>query len=321
MKLNLINLIYIMIIFCLYGCSISNQEQEKDKKDEIQFPEYIKNNYAEFTESFNSSASVFFRYGSTGIDSDFKWKMGIDSPSEPGTNILSFKIDPEDEAGAGKGPEIISNDLTFYGTYSARLKVPDPRKIQPNVGAVVGYFTYRSDIEYGLSEIDIEWLIADPEIIYVGTWTGPRGNLERIGRTINLAEGVIYDTSYRKQDGSNRRNLEGQQNLPISIDKIDNYDASSQFYTYGFDWRPDGVKWWIIHPVTSDTIVLWDYKGSEIGIPRSSTYYRMNFWHTNNWPVDTNPNSIEKPVYPFELEVDWMSYKPMDQTLYSKTLK
>jgi hypothetical protein len=68
----------------------------------------------------------------------------------------------------------------------------------------------------------------------------------------------------------------------------------------------------MIHPITSDTVVLWNYQGSEIGIPNTHTHYRMNFWHTNNWPVHTNPSSIEKPIYPFELEVDWMLYKPME---------
>ncbi|MEJ7682307.1 MAG: hypothetical protein WKG06_31545 [Segetibacter sp.] len=55
---------------------------------------------------------------------------------------MSFKIDPQDSAGAGRGPEIISNKYTHFGTYSARLKVPRVRDIQPNAGAVVGYFTY-----------------------------------------------------------------------------------------------------------------------------------------------------------------------------------
>src|SRR5678809_979955 len=80
-----------------------------------------------------------------------------------------------DSAGAGRGPEIISNNFTYYGTYSARLKVPDVRNIQPNTGVVVGYFTYFMDSVYGLSEIDFEWLVADPSIIYIGTWTGNRG--------------------------------------------------------------------------------------------------------------------------------------------------
>jgi hypothetical protein len=101
--------------------------------------------------------------------------------------ILSFKIDPEDPAGAGCGPEIISNNFTHFGTYATRLKIPDVRNIQPDAGAVIGYFTYHVDDSIGLSEIDFEWLIADPEIIYIGTWTGQRGDLRRIGRTINMA--------------------------------------------------------------------------------------------------------------------------------------
>ncbi len=36
----------------------------------------------------------------------------------------------------------------------------------------------------------------------------------------------------------------------------------------------------------------------------------LNFWHTNNWAADTNPNSLEKPKYPYELEIGWMSYTP-----------
>src|SRR5690606_6653375 len=100
---------------------------------------------------------------------EFTRAFGVDSPSEPGTKIMSFKIDPDGPVGAGRGPEIISNEFTHYGTYSARLKVPDPRVDQPNVGAVVGYFTYHMDDDPGLSEIDFEWLIADPTVIYVGT--------------------------------------------------------------------------------------------------------------------------------------------------------
>lgn len=75
--------------------------------------------------------------------------MGVSSSSETDTKVLSFKIDPEDAAGAGKGPEIILKKFTSYGTYAARLKIPDPKNIQPNVGAVVGYFTYRVDSIYG----------------------------------------------------------------------------------------------------------------------------------------------------------------------------
>jgi beta-glucanase (GH16 family) len=101
----------------------------------------------------------------------------------------------------------------------------------------------------------------------------------------------------------------GLQNQPEKIKAIDGYDASSQFHTYGFDWHPDHLRWWMLHPVTSDTVVLWDYRGSPRGIPQNESKYRLNLWHTKDWSVVTNPNALEKPLKPYELEVDWMTYK------------
>lgn len=262
-----------------------------------------------FRENFSERKSEFFRYGSTGRKTGFKWKSGKTSSAAEDSKILSFKLNPKEESGPGKGPEIISKKFTHFGTYSTRLKVPDPREVQPNLGAVVGYFTYHNDSELGLSEIDFEWLPADPEVIYMGTWTGESGKLRRVGRTVNLAKGIIYTTEEREDHLKKRIELSGDENLPEKLEAIAGFDASSQFHTYGFDWYPDRIRWWMIHPTTADTVVLWDYQG-ERGIPQHPSHYRMNFWHTDNWSVETNPNSLEKPIERFELEVDWMEYKP-----------
>jgi beta-glucanase (GH16 family) len=267
--------------------------------------------YKPFFEDFSDSVSKFFHYGSTGNKAAFKCTLGVNSGSERKTKVISFKIDPNDSAGAGRGPEILSNNFTHFGTYSARLKVPDVRNIQPNTGAVVGYFTYFMDSVFGLSEIDFEWLVADPTIIYIGTWTGFDGKLQRIGRTINLAKGVIYNTVYKENHTGQSSPLTGIQNQPEMIPAIEGYDASSKFYTYGFDWYHNRLRWWMIHPKNGKKIILWDYQGSLLGIPQHRTQYRMNFWHTNNWAVETNTNAIERPLHPYELEVDWMSYDPM----------
>ena len=266
-----------------------------------------------FTETFNDSIIHAFRWGSTGTKAAFKGKSGIASSAAPGTQILSMKIDPEDRPGAGRGPEIISKEFTFYGTYTARLKVPHVANVQPNAGAVVGYFTYHMDSLLGLSEIDMEWLIADPTILYIGTWTGPRGQLKRIGRTINLAKGIIYNTVYKEGHKGKPIPLTDSQNQPEKIPAIENYNASLGFYTYGLDWYPDRIRWWIIHPHSGEKIILWDYQGSQRGIPQNKTRYRMNFWHTNEWAVETNPASIEKPLHQYELEVDWMKYEPFEK--------
>lgn len=286
----------LLILFAFSSVLLSSDSRKKEFHDT-------------FKEDFSSRKSEFFRYGSTGKKAGFKSKSGIKSSEKDESKILSFKLNPKDEAGPGKGPEIISRKFTHFGTYSTRLKVPDSRAVQPNVGAVVGYFTYHDDSEKGLSEIDFEWLIADPEVIYLGTWTGESGKLKRIGRTINLAKGIIYTTEYREDHIGKSEQLSGRQNYPEKIEAIEGFDASAQFHTYGFDWHPDRIRWWILLPTTADTVVLWDYRG-ERGIPQHPSKYRMNFWHTDNWSVETNPNSLEKPSERFELEVDWMGYKP-----------
>jgi hypothetical protein len=265
-----------------------------------------------FTEDFNDSALHDFRYGSTGRKDPFKYEVGARSAAEPGTKVLLFRIDPDDSAGAGRGPEIISNDYTHFGSYSARIRIPDVKTLQPNVGAVVGYFTYHMDSIQGLSEIDMEWLIADPHILYIGTWTGPKGGLQRIGRTIDLAKGVIYNTISKVNYDGVPTDLTGLQNQPETIQAIPGYDATARFYTYGFDWYPNRLCWWLIDPLTGKRLILWDYQGSQLGIPQNPTQYRVNFWHTNNWHVETNPRSIDKPLHPYELEVDWMKYQPLE---------
>lgn len=262
-----------------------------------------------FHEDFSSSKSENFNYHTTGTPDAFKHSMGIQSPTEAETNILSFKLNPSEIAGPGRGPEIISKHFTHFGSYSTRIKVPAVVDKQPNIGAVVGYFTYHENPEKGLSEIDFEWLLADPRIIYVGTWTGELDNLQRVGRIINLAEGKIIETISKLDNDIDPTPLTGLQNIPESIVAIPDYDASSKFYTYGFDWKSDRIRWWMIHPETADTVVLWDYQGSQLGIPQHESKYRMNLWHTKNWTVVGNPKAIEKPEYPFELEIDWMEYK------------
>ena len=252
-----------------------------------------------------------------------RYFCGVPSLSENNDGVMLMRIQPSDPAGAGRGPEIASNKSTHFGTYSARIRVPDVKKVQPNVGTVVGYFTYRYTRGFGLSEIDFEWLIADPTLIYIGTWTSDPNsvnNLQRVGRTINLAKGQILYTNYRSyHDGNRNHNFNNDDDAALSprtIPAIEGYDASKRFYVYGFDWYPDRLTWWIEHPETREKIILWDYQGTTpnfSGIPQPPTTYLLNFWHTNDWAVDTNPRSKEAPKYPYFLEIDWMKYEPYDE--------
>ena len=272
----------------------------------------------EFTENFDSSRPENLNTSGSSL----RYYCGVESLCEKGTGVMLMRISPSDPAGAGRGPEITSRKNTHFGTYSARIRVPDVKKAQPNVGVVVGYFTYRFTRGYGLSEIDYEWLIADPTLIYIGTWTSdPQNvnNLQRVGRTINLAKGQILYTNYRSyHDGNRNHNFDSSDDASLSprtIPAIEGYNASKQFYVYGWDWYPDRLTWWIEHPQTKEKIILWDYRGSTpnfSGIPQPPTTYMLNYWHTKDWAVDTNSRSTEAPKYPYFLEVDWMKYEPYD---------
>ena len=271
-----------------------------------------------FTENFDAARPQFFSSSGSAL----RYYCGVPSLSEKGTDVMLMRINPADPAGAGRGPEISTSKSTHFGTYSARIRVPDVKKVQPNVGVVVGYFTYRFTRGFGLSEIDFEWLIADPRLIYIGTWTSDPNNvnnLQRVGRTINLATGKILYTNYRSyHDGNRNHNFDSSDDAaltPRTIPAIEDYNAAKQFYVYGFDWYPDRLTWWIEHPDTKERIILWDYRGTTpnfSGIPQPPTTYLLNFWHTKDWAVDTNSRSTEAPKYPYFLEIDWMKYEPYD---------
>ena len=57
--------------------------------------------------------------------------------------------------------------------------------------------------------------------------SGQRGKLKRIGRTINLAKGIIYQTGYKEGHGGQSMPFTGLQNQPETIAAIPGYDASA----------------------------------------------------------------------------------------------
>ena len=296
-----------------------------------------------FREDFTTPDSEIFHHNTGGKRADFTWAMGVESAYEPGTKVLRLKLDPHDEASPWQGPNMSTpvNLPCHFGRYSARLKVPQVRDSQPNVGAVASFFTYLND-QYqdilpkdinrnGLndnSEIDFEWLIADPRIIFLTAHTDAHyeegenhGKTLKIVRIINLATGHIYRTNYAERLGCDGIELVGDEAYPKTVEPISGYDASERFYTYGFDWHPDSIRWWIIHPESGEEFTLWHYQGDRRRITQKPAKLMINLWHTNDWPVMTNPNSREQPKHRFDMEVDLVSYEPLNSLGSDKMLK
>lgn len=281
-----------------------------------------------FMEDFASESPRYFRHGTGGNRAEFTWKSGVQASTAPDARVLRLSVDPEDRAGAWQGPNAVAvgQQLFGYGHYAVSLKLPNVSELQPDVGIVAGFFTYLNDTQQtgqrkdwnqnGLpdnSEIDIEWLVADPEILYLTAYTDhdpQSGATRKVSRIVNLAQGSILSTEYAETLGGPGTALSGLENQPETLQAIPGFDASERFHTYGFDWEPDRICWWILHPDTGVKVVLWDYRGPVARIPQRPAAYMINFWHTDNWPVVTNANSIERPKHAFALEVDWALHVP-----------
>lgn len=274
---------------------------------------------AQFKEDFSEKSSGFLKFAPKSNGDDFRYYSGHPSLSENNTKIMMMRVDPTDGEGWGKGPQVTTKDYTFYGSYSSRMRVPNTKKAQKNLGGVVGLYTYDTDEEFGQTEIDIELRISDPTIIYLSAWTGKGAELNRISRTINLATGTIIDCSYGTGT-TEKGKLTDAQNMPATISAISDFDASKKFHTYGFDWKPDRITWWIIPGGKTEKVILWDYEGKELfpesnapaGIPVIPAYCTSSFWHSTTRLADKLTNAKEAPKYPFELEIDWMTYEPFE---------
>ena len=284
-----------------------------------------------FTENFEEEVPEYFSFNYRTSREDFRYYSGVPSYTERNTDILMLRIDPADPAGSERGSVVLSDLHTFYGTYSARIRVPDIRRAQPNAAAIVGFSVQDEDPSFGRSEIAFQWRIANPEILYMRTVTGVSPEQNTLTKIIDLAGGIVCDASYCSEtvqkNGtsviSSEGGLSGAQNGPGTFAPIEGFDASARFYVYGFDWYPDRITWWIRTSDSDEKTVLWDYEGaslfpgrpSETGIPVIPSRCRLDFWHSKISPVEGNPASVEAPLYPYELEVDMASYEPYEDLI------
>jgi beta-glucanase (GH16 family) len=215
------------------------------------------------------------------------------------------------------GAEVGTNDRWSYGTFASRLRTADCSG-QSNAGVVTGLFTYFNDetdkTGDGLadnSEIDFEWLCAEPQTIYLTMWTDYRdsdGAQKRVGRAINLATGTILYTCYYTAFGDCTETLKGAEATPSTIPALAGYDSSKAYYEYGFEWKADSVVWWMVHPTSGQKIILWDYRGPRSRITQLPAAFLTNVWHTTDWPPESKPNAVQAPTRAVTVNVDWTSY-------------
>lgn len=268
-----------------------------------------------FSENWDGPSSAHF---SVRTPAGARVLFNIAQPSNGDGRVLQLELPANPISGPGGGPEIQTRSRCLYGHFSTRLKTADSAS-QPKAGVVTGYFTYFNDgKDYnnnGLpdnSEIDFEWLAAQPEVVYMTLWTDYRDRdaaQRRVGRAVNLRTGQILYTCYFEGFGQCQP-LSGAEAEPTAIAGMPGYNSAAGLYDYGFDWAPTGVTWWMTDPGTGRRLVLWDYRGPAARIPSVPAYFMTNVWYTSGWYPDGMPEAIERPVNPMSIFVDWTRYRP-----------
>lgn len=193
------------------GGNKQEQEQEEEKPD----PKPEKPSYKDvtlhdaFAESFSEKTSSIFECTyKEGLD--LRYYPAFPSWNERNTTLMMMRVDPSDPTGLSQAPKIITKEHTFYGSYSIRMRLPNIKAVQPNIGLNAVFTLNELDEVNGYSTIEMMWKMANPNIIYMSS-----------------------------ASNTNRSN-------DTTTDPVSNFKPSGAYYTYGFDWHADKVVWWIL---------------------------------------------------------------------------
>jgi Glycosyl hydrolases family 16 len=267
-----------------------------------------------FTENWTGGSSPYFTFLPNGgsITSNV-----ADSAASDG-RIVQLTIPANPAAGTSGGPNLQSGQTYGFGTYEARFKTSDCSS-QPNTGMVSGFFTFFNNGTdqngNGIadnSEIDFEWLCAEPNVMWLTQWTDYQDSplaMKRIFRELDLASGTVRQTCYSEGFGACTQNLTGSatEGSPTSITPIPGYNSATAYYTYGFTWLSNRLTWYVLN-ASGQKITLWDYQGPASRITQREAYFMFNTWYTNSWPPTTNAAAIQAPNSPRSMKIDWAKY-------------
>jgi beta-glucanase (GH16 family) len=88
---------------------------------------------------------------------------------------------------------------------------------------------------------------------------------------------------------------------------VSSFNAASRFYIYGIDWASDKVSWWVKTEKSATKTIIME---TTEDVPQEPLRLYFRFYHSKLCPIQGNTSSVQAPLYPFELEVDWIEYTP-----------
>jgi hypothetical protein len=212
--------------------------------------------------------------------------------------------------GPGLATQVSRFYASSYGAYEARLKTANASSKDGVVSAFFTYFNDGSDQDGdGMadnSEIDFEFLSAEPGVIYMTVWTdyevlNGEEFFYHTSRRIELTSGRVWQT----EPGT-----EGQYGPLIELDPLPvafpDYKHSAAFVHYGFDWSETNVTFWLDFEDGSGPVELWSFDGEpNVSIPTRPAKGMFNVWHNQNDWVTGKP--ARPPGSSVSYRVDWTS--------------
>ncbi len=247
------------------------EEEEEKKNKEVTL-------MSTFTEDFSSRDSEYFTFAYHQTGDDFRYYPGFPSMTENGKDILMLRLDPSDKEGEENGSVLSSKDYVYYGSYSARIKLPSISSVQPNLGACAMLSLRDDHPTWGYDEVSLELRLADKKNIYL--------------QLVHQEPG----------DGSCPTTSES-----VKKPSIGSFNADSKYYIYGIDWSEKKITWWLKTSTSSSKTTLYELTEN---VPTQPLRLEFRMFHSKKRPAQDKSSSTQAPLYPYELEIDWIKYTP-----------
>lgn len=255
---------FVVFSVLLYACTPSAKpDTSEDSGKKPSTPDVPVELSDAISETFSGQLSSLLECNIRTAREDFRYFTAFPSISERDSRVMLLRIDPSDAAGIKRGPAISSVDKCSYGSYSARFRVPNTLKAQPDLGVCASIGLY----EEGDSAISMEVRLSDPDAIYL----------------------LYADTE--------------------EIVRPAGFNANSRFYEYGIDWHKDKIIWWLRSSKNGEKVVVKEIDNAVFKTPLD---FSFNYYYSKLKPVENRPNSIQAPLYAYELELDNMNYTPFE---------
>jgi beta-glucanase (GH16 family) len=163
-----------------------------------------------------------------------------------------------------------------YGYYEFRMKPP----VNTTGNFIAAAFTFRTPKWQDWRELDIE--------------------LQAAGKSRTVPTNVIVGDNQQAWSMA----------ISDALDLTVNYDTQADFHTYGFDWEPTVVNFYIDR-ATNPTPVRVYAAGSKLPIPNKSGKIMMNFWLFPSNALGGGDPALNR--YPMVMQIDYVHFYKSDQ--------